>query len=134
MTDDQLEVTGRAEVGLRRVAGLEPAAPLPDSNPELVERIRAEIDGHGPLTFARFMELALYEPELGYYTRPDALEDARRTGGKARARVLAREHDEARRLLGVARRLGDESARADAHRDRDAGAVAHLRDDPDTRR
>jgi SAM-dependent MidA family methyltransferase len=81
MTDDQLEVTGRAEVGLRRVAGLEPTAPLPDSDPELVDRMRAEIDGHGPLTFARFMELALYEPELGYYTRPDAMQGGPGRGG-----------------------------------------------------
>jgi len=81
MTDDPLETTGQAEVGLRRVAGLEPAAPLPDSDQALVERIRAEIDRHGPLTFARFMELALYEPGLGYYTRPDALEGGPGRGG-----------------------------------------------------
>ena len=37
------------------------------SEPELVERIRSEIERHGPMTFARFMEMALYEPELGYY-------------------------------------------------------------------
>ena len=37
------------------------------SEPELVERISAEIERHGPMTFARFMELALYEPQLGYY-------------------------------------------------------------------
>jgi SAM-dependent MidA family methyltransferase len=35
--------------------------------PELAARIRAEIDATGPITFARFMERALYEPELGYY-------------------------------------------------------------------
>ncbi len=33
----------------------------------LVERIRAEIAAAGPITFARFMERALYEPDLGYY-------------------------------------------------------------------
>lgn len=33
----------------------------------LVEKIRAEITEHGPITFARFMELALYDPEHGYY-------------------------------------------------------------------
>lgn len=38
---------------------------------ELVERIRAEIERTGPITFARFMERALYEPDLGYY-RADA--------------------------------------------------------------
>jgi SAM-dependent MidA family methyltransferase len=34
---------------------------------ELVELIRAEIATTGPITFARFMERALYEPGLGYY-------------------------------------------------------------------
>jgi len=29
--------------------------------------IAAEIAAHGPITFARFMELALYDPEQGYY-------------------------------------------------------------------
>lgn len=29
--------------------------------------IRAEIEREGPITFARFMELALYHPQLGYY-------------------------------------------------------------------
>ena len=35
--------------------------------PELVERLRAEIEATGPITFARFMDRALYEPDLGYY-------------------------------------------------------------------
>jgi SAM-dependent MidA family methyltransferase len=35
--------------------------------PRLIEAIRAEIDERGPITFARFMERALYEPGLGYY-------------------------------------------------------------------
>jgi SAM-dependent MidA family methyltransferase len=39
---------------------------------ELVARIRAEIATAGPMTFARFMELALYEPDHGYYRRPAA--------------------------------------------------------------
>jgi len=39
---------------------------------ELVERIRAEIERTGPITFARFMERALYEPGLGYYRSADA--------------------------------------------------------------
>lgn len=33
----------------------------------LAERIRAEIDATGPITVARYMELALYDPEAGYY-------------------------------------------------------------------
>ncbi len=56
------------EAGLRRVPGPEP---LPvKGEPRLVERIRAEIASTGPLTFDRFMELALYEPDLGYYRSP----------------------------------------------------------------
>lgn len=58
-------------VGLRRVDELDPVAPLPESDPRLIERIRAEIAAAGPMTFARFMELALYDPESGYYTRTD---------------------------------------------------------------
>ena len=55
-------------LGIRRVPELEPDAPLPESDPRLVERIAGEIRATGPLTFARFMELALYDPEAGYYT------------------------------------------------------------------
>jgi SAM-dependent MidA family methyltransferase len=56
------------EAGFRR----DPARPsLPtEGEPALVERIRAEISADGPMTFARFMDLALYEPELGYYRVP----------------------------------------------------------------
>lgn len=36
-------------------------------NPELVELIFAEIRADGPVSFARFMDLALHHPELGYY-------------------------------------------------------------------
>jgi len=31
------------------------------------EAVRAEIAAHGPMTFARFMEVALYAPGVGYY-------------------------------------------------------------------
>jgi len=60
-----------------------PSAPrdeLPDvpSNPELVARIAAEIRAAGPMTFARFMELALYDPVDGYYSSP--VERPTRTG------------------------------------------------------
>jgi SAM-dependent MidA family methyltransferase len=34
---------------------------------KLERLIRAEIDRHGPMTFERFMELALYHPDFGYY-------------------------------------------------------------------
>ncbi len=37
----------------------------------LAERIAAEITDQGPITVARFMELALTEPELGYYMTRD---------------------------------------------------------------
>ncbi len=36
-------------------------------NPELIEIIKREILTSGEITFARFMELALYHPEQGYY-------------------------------------------------------------------
>lgn len=36
-------------------------------DPRLLDAISAEIDERGPITFARFMERALYEPGLGYY-------------------------------------------------------------------
>ncbi|MEQ9619294.1 MAG: SAM-dependent methyltransferase [Deltaproteobacteria bacterium] len=35
---------------------------------QLAESIKSEIRKRGPLTFAHFMELALYHPELGYYS------------------------------------------------------------------
>ena len=56
------------EIGVRRVTELDPGAPLPESDPRLVERIAGEIRRNGPTPFARFMELALYDPEAGYYT------------------------------------------------------------------
>ena len=37
------------------------------SDPELLAAIRAEIARDGPMTFARFMEIALYDPARGYY-------------------------------------------------------------------
>lgn len=43
---------------------------------ELAARIHAEIVRTGPMTFARFMELALYDPEGGYY-RADAARPGR---------------------------------------------------------
>lgn len=36
-------------------------------NPELIEIMRAEISARGPISFARFMQLALYDPRHGYY-------------------------------------------------------------------
>ena len=54
-------------LGLRRVDELDPNAPLPESDPRLVAMIADEIRASGPMTFARYMELALYHPEVGYY-------------------------------------------------------------------
>lgn len=54
--------------GLRRPPDLPADELLPASDPALSARIRAEIEATGPITFARFMELALYDPDLGYYT------------------------------------------------------------------
>jgi SAM-dependent MidA family methyltransferase len=59
------------DVGLRRPRELEPEEE-PGSDPALLSRIEAEIEGAGPMTFARFMELALYDPEAGYYTASSA--------------------------------------------------------------
>ena len=56
----------------------QPSGPRPPADPssvlsaELVVVIRAEIQANPDrrLTFARYMELALYEPDLGYYRQP----------------------------------------------------------------
>lgn len=50
-----------------------PANPdlLAESNAELVALIRDEITANGTISFARFMELALYAAELGYYQTPE---------------------------------------------------------------
>ena len=47
-----------------------PPLPPPPSDPTLVATIRAEIERDGPMTFARFMEIALYDPARGYYRGP----------------------------------------------------------------
>ncbi|MBI4000959.1 MAG: SAM-dependent methyltransferase [Nitrospira defluvii] len=39
-------------------------------HPQLLAEIRAEIAATGPISFARFMDLALYHPRFGYYVRP----------------------------------------------------------------
>ncbi|MEK6720513.1 MAG: SAM-dependent methyltransferase [Chloroflexota bacterium] len=74
---------------------------------ELLERIRTDIRLNGPITFARFMERALYEPGLGYYRSPDA------RPGRAGDFLTAPEADPifgttmARQLAEVWRRLGE---------------------------
>ncbi len=59
-------MTRESQPGLRRPADLQPG-PDPGHEPALLEAISEEIETSGPVTFARFMELALYHPELGYY-------------------------------------------------------------------
>lgn len=39
------------------------------ASPEFLALFRAHADADGTMTFARFMELALYDPQLGYYRR-----------------------------------------------------------------
>jgi len=72
----------------------------------LRERIEQEIRRRGPIPFSRYMELCLYEPELGYYAR------SREQFGKAGdfytssdvhaifGRLLARQFQEMWRVLG----------------------------------
>jgi SAM-dependent MidA family methyltransferase len=77
----------------------------------LRERIANEIRRDGPIPFSRYMELCLYEPELGYYSR------AREQFGKAGdfytssdvhavfGRLLARQFEEMWRALGSPERV-----------------------------
>ena len=53
-------------LGLRRPPDLAPR-PEPGHEPELLSLIADEIRGAGPMTFARFMDVALYHLALGYY-------------------------------------------------------------------
>ncbi|HEY5519807.1 MAG TPA: SAM-dependent methyltransferase [Candidatus Limnocylindrales bacterium] len=83
----------------------------------LAESIRAEIAAAGPITFARFMERALYDPAFGYYV--SAVDRPTRSGDFLTApelhpifgHTLARQIDEMWRLMGqpepfVAREYG----------------------------
>ena len=77
----------------------------------LRERIGEEIRQRGPIPFSRYMELCLYEPELGYYSQP------RERFGKAGdfytssdvhavfGRLLARQFEEMWRVLGSPPRI-----------------------------
>ena len=62
MTDLRPELRRDAPTDLSDVA----------EHPGLAARIRAEITELGPMPFARFMELALYDPEGGYYRSAEA--------------------------------------------------------------
>ncbi|MCI0656022.1 MAG: hypothetical protein L0170_03010, partial [Acidobacteria bacterium] len=50
-----------------------PTLPTPGegSEPQLLEEIRRRILRDGPLNFAEFMQLALYHPQWGYYSRAE---------------------------------------------------------------
>lgn len=50
-------------------------------HPDLVAKIASEIHSSGPITFARFMELALYDSEFGYYMRQDQSPEGADPGG-----------------------------------------------------
>jgi SAM-dependent MidA family methyltransferase len=77
----------------------------------LRQRIADEIRRHGPISFSRYMELCLYEPEVGYYSR------AREQFGKAGdfytssdvhavfGRLLARQFEEMWRALDSPQRI-----------------------------
>ena len=85
----------------------------------LVAAIRAEIEAGGPITFARFMERALYEPGHGYY-RP-----AGRGPRAARAtssRHPRRTRSSARRSAGCSSRHGTRWAGPTRSRSREPGA------------
>jgi len=51
--------------GLRRISALD--LDLVEGDAELETAIRDEIAATGPMTFARFMEIALYDAARGYY-------------------------------------------------------------------
>ena len=60
--------------GFRPDLRREPAPDLSDlaDDPTVRERIHTEIRASGPMPFARFMELALYDPDGGYYRSSEA--------------------------------------------------------------
>ena len=49
-------------------------------HPELIAAIVSEIASSGPIPFVRFMELALYHPQFGYYVRRPERSDHERIG------------------------------------------------------
>ena len=82
---------------------------LPGSR--LRERIADEVRRHGPIPFSRYMELCLYEPDLGYYSR--AREQFGRAGDfytssdvhAVFGRLLARQFEEMWRALDSPERI-----------------------------
>jgi SAM-dependent MidA family methyltransferase len=60
--------------GLRPELRRDPPVDLSDitEHPGLAARIRDEVERAGPMPFARFMDLALYDPDGGYYRSAEA--------------------------------------------------------------
>ncbi len=83
---------------------LEPGAA--ETSAALASAIRAEIEAGGPITFAHFMERALYDPAFGYYV--SAVDRPTRSGDFLTApelhpifgHTMARQIDEMWRLMG----------------------------------
>ncbi len=77
----------------------------------LRERIEREIREHGPIPFSRYMEMCLYEPELGYYARRQ--EQFGKAGDYYTSsdvhaifgRLMARQFEEMWRVLGSPKRI-----------------------------
>jgi SAM-dependent MidA family methyltransferase len=77
----------------------------------LRQRIADEIRRHGPTPFSRYMEMCLYEPEIGYYSR--AREQFGKTGDfytssdvhAVFGRLLARQFEEMWRVLDSPQRI-----------------------------
>ncbi len=77
----------------------------------LREKIELEIRERGPIPFSRYMELCLYDPELGYYSRN--AEQFGKAGDfftssdvhKVFGRLLARQFDEMWQVLGSPARI-----------------------------
>ena len=78
----------------------------------LRQKIEQEIRERGPIPFSRYMEMCLYEPELGYYSRNAAQLGAAGdfyTSSDVHAvfgRLLARQFEEMWRALGSPVKIG----------------------------
>jgi len=79
---------------------------LPADDPRIALKIRTEIQRHGRITFARFMEIVLYDPEAGYYAGA-----APRAGRSGDFLTAAESHPLFGRAL--ARLIADVAARLD---------------------
>ncbi|HET8761596.1 MAG TPA: SAM-dependent methyltransferase, partial [Nitrospiria bacterium] len=80
-----------------------------DHEPAVIALIRADIAARGPITFARFMDLALYAPGAGYYMR-----DADRIGARGDFYTSGNLHalfgeSVARQIEEMASRVGEDS-------------------------